>query len=288
MSEPKIAIAILTCDRRQFGGTENYFPRMWESMRKSGLMEQRAEGDAIGIFDAGPQCLDWIKECYQTTGIKPSGSEYWRLPTRLKQDGIEYWRGPSRSRLDLIRNTHRAFSWMLMRGCDYGIWLPDDVICVKNWLPEVKHWLAECVPPGGAGYGLAARYPWTRYADNLARRWSPYPGELMWFSICAIPAAVISGYLLSDQRQKTEESDVGTDWIVRFWGYDHGLPIYAHCPDLFTDIGVDSTIAHPWVKGPHNLMFPGEDYDALAGGPVDLWPEIERKWQAMEREGATP
>lgn len=273
----KVAIAILTCDRRQFGATENYFPQMWESMRKSGILEQQEPGDAIGIFDAGPRCLDWCKQCLKKVGCRV--------------EGVEYWHGPCRGRLDLIRNTTRAFAWMVARGCDYGIWLPDDVICVKNWLPEVKRWLADSVPKGAAGYALAPRYPWSRDPENLKRRWAPYPHEQMWFSIAAMSNEMIRRYLFSETFQAHQQWDVGTDFILRDLCREYGLVTYGHCPDLFTDIGVQSSIYHPWVEGPHNLMFPGEEYDALAGGPLESGSEMVAKWvawdAAMREKGTT-
>ncbi len=118
--------------------------------------------------------------------------------------------------------------------------------------------------PGIVGLGAAAELAGAEMSNEMTRR-----------------------YLFSDVFQRHQQWDVGTDFILRDLCREYGLATYGHCPDLFTDIGVQSSIYHPWVEGPHNFSFPGEDYDALAGGPVDLWPQVEARWLAQQERRET-
>ena len=247
-----IATAIITCDRTKFDPpSANYFRDMCKSMERSGFRDQLEEADRFGIFDAGPQDPKWMD---------------W-MP-HLK---TELWCGPMKGRLDLLRNTHRAMTWMVTTGCDYGILLSDDFICCKNWLPEVRRWLDDpTVPRPAACYALCARYPWTRHRAHLEQRWASYPLDDFYCAIVAYPMAVLRDYLVSTLRVWVEAWINKSDWIPRDYARLHGLPIYAHCPDLFQHIGVESSLGHKHPAGPHDLMFPGEDFDALDGDYAGL------------------
>lgn len=269
-----MALAIITCDRRQFDTAgpdsiprENYFLQMWESMLKGGLKENLEPGDSVAVFDAGPRGLKWAKQCGKWT----------------KELGVKIWGSPARTRLDLIRNTHRAMAWIVTTGCDYGILLSDDFIVCKNWFAEVRRWIVDDVPGDAAAGALCARYPWTRDPENLARRWAPYPLEHFYCAICVYRPADLQAYLLSMHRQGIEQWDVGTDFIPRDMARHSNRPIYAHCPDLLKHIGERSTLSHVHAPGPHDIMFPGEDYDALTGLPaVETQGEIMARWSQGE------
>lgn len=260
----RLAIAITTCDRSQFGKA-NYWPRMWASMEKSGFRQQLEPEDRFGIFDAGPLNDEWL-------GHMP------RAQTAL-------FPGPRQSTLDLVRNTHRAMAWGVGTGADYTILLEDDYLCCKNWLAEVRQWLGKV--PRAATYALCPRYPWSRKPENLARRWALYPFEHFYCARCVHPREFLHSYLLSELRQRREAHDVGMDFAVRDHAANTGLPIIAHCPDLMQHIGEESVCGHTHKPGPHDLMFPGEEFDAT-GPPEGLETdkEIMRRWAEIERSAS--
>lgn len=256
-----VGVAITTCDREQFG-KRNTWPRMWESMERSGFREQMGPHDRFGIFDAGPAGRDWIRT-------------FPRAKTFIAA-------GPPGYALDLIRNAHRALAWLCGTGCEFGLLLVDDCLCCKNWFAELKRWLHRDAPRDAVAYAVASRYPWSRDAGNMKRRWAPYPREQIYFSLCVFPRHVLVDYLFSDLRQRYEAAVRGTDHVVRDMSERLGKPIYAHCPDLFAHIGEsESTLGHIHKPGPHDAMFPGEDFDAL--GTADDLPPWQAQWEELKR-----
>jgi len=192
-----IATAIITCDRTKFTPPrQNYFRTMCKSMERSGFRDQLGERDRFAIFDAGPHDPAWMD---------------W-MPHRK----TELWCGPDKTRLPLIQNTHRAMTWLVWTGCDYGILLSDDFICCKNWFAEVRRWLDDPgTPHPAACYALCPRYPWSRLRVNLERRWAHYPLHDFYCAVCAYPMAALRDYLLSEQRVRVDAWKNKSDFIPR-------------------------------------------------------------------------
>ena len=243
------AIALVTCDRTQFGQPD-YFDRTWASLCRSGLLEQ-LEGDRLCIFEAGPG--------------------HGRARRLARECGVPVYGAPPGVRLDVVRNMHRAFAWMCGAGCELGMLLVDDLLMCRNTLPRARAWLAEAQAQAAGGapdvrlYSLATQYRFTVEPRNLARGWAPYPVERFYGGLGAIlPREVLLGYLLGGHRQQAELATSGIDMALKRHIADRGGRILAHCPNLVRHIGMGSTLGHAHRDDDH--YFPGEDFDAMRAG----------------------
>lgn len=242
----RFAIALVSCDRRQFGKVD-YFDRTWASIRRSGFLEQM-DDDRFFIFDAGPG-HSRARELAKATGFSSLGAP----------DGL---------RLDVVRNMHRAFAWMCGADCEYGMLLTDDLLMCKNTLARAKQWVSD---PSHAGVGLFSLLTGssaTIEPANIARGWMPYPyvGRFFGGLGAVIQRDVLLGYLLSDYRQLVECRSYWLDIALGEHMRSAGTTLLAHCPNLIHHIGRDSTLEHDYK--PENERFPGQLYDALWRSPT--------------------
>ena len=257
------AIALITCDREQFG-QPNYFEHAWASICRSGFVEQM-DGDRFVIFEAGP------------------GHE--RARRLAEQCGVRVLGAPPDVRLDVVRNMHRAFAWMAGTGCPFGMLLVDDLLMCRNTLARARAWVGEMTAPAVKGdspllprgeekgtvptalfptalFSLSSQYAFTAAPENVARGWVPYPVESFYGGLGAIVSReVLVGYLLSDFRQVVERRTSGVDMALKGYLTHIGAAVFAHCPNLIRHIGMGSTLGHAHRDDDH--YFPGEDYNAL-------------------------
>ena len=235
------AIALVTCDRRPFG-QPNYFHPTWDSIRRSGFLDQ-LDGDPFTVFDAGP------------------GHE--RAARLADACGVRVLGAPPGLRLDVVRNMHRAFAWMAGTGCPFGMLLPDDLMMCRNTLARAKAWVADLADADTpALFSLSSQYAFTTEPANVARGWAPYPIESFYGGLGAVVSReVLVGYLLSDFRQVVERRTSGVDMALKGYLAHAGVAVRAHCPNLIRHIGMGSTLGHAHRTDDH--YFPGEAYDAL-------------------------
>ena len=252
-----LAISICTVDRSHFGKA-NYFDRMWESLVKSGFREQ-ARDCPTAIFDAGVG-LGWAKHCEALTACR-------------------VYPGPTvaTTPLDVQRQFPRIYAWLASTGCEYGLFLEDDVIFCKNFIAGVREWLATTVPTTGALYHLSAQYGWTNEPKNVERGWTIQPTEGYYGTQSVVlPSSTALGFLLSEQYQFTQRHTKGGDMSLKAYVEATGGTIYVHCPSLCEHIGLESAVGSEWGKDP--VYFAGEDFDALAryqkGTPCASCPSV--------------
>jgi len=239
----QVAIALVTCDRAQFG-QPNYFDATWGSLARAGLFEQIENGDAFSIFDAGPgrARAEYLQAAY----------------------AVQAFGGPDHMRLDVVRNMHRAFAWMAGTGCEFGMLLPDDLLMCRNTLARAKAWVDGRDGKYVSLYSLSSQYNWTMAPANVARGWAPYAVADFYGGLGAIvPREVLVGYLLSDFRQVVERRTSGVDMALHHYLESVDATLLAHCPNLIRHVGMGSTLGHKHREDDH--YFPGESFDALSG-----------------------
>ena len=210
MAAVKIAIGMVTCDRRQFG-KQDYLGRTLASLDASGFFHQ-IEGDEFKVFDAG----------YGESRFGVAANFHRAFDWIANQPG----------------------------DVDWGIVLEDDVEFCRNWLPRAKQWLRGVAPRDGAFYSFCTNVAFTADPANIANGWTEWPWEIHWGGMCqAYKKSWLRMYLASDERAACDALGLSVDiHTARFVGRT-GQKIYAHCPNLARHIAHDAHPEYPWFPG---------------------------------------